>query len=539
MNNYLKQISVLALLCCSFLFISCETEETITTETVPTEQAQPALVTIDEVLSKINSSEIKNTIKNLTNPNLKSRLNDFENAEYFEKVGVKDKFHQYTLYLNGYTPDRPYFLYYIITVDIDLKEKSGFLKYIPDQPISVLDATKFSGKLKLLNNDMDFQAEIVFNQGQAVPMVIGTTICVENVIVNVHNCSNGGEHAPGESCAPGYVNDAYYSLVDIVETCWTEFDYTSPGTFIGGGGGSSMSNIDRFNNRLTAQQTAFLNANPTVKNIIYDFIEHTAILSSATLMVDLGMRDVSLLTPLLNHLKDKNFSQNSTRFVSWAVDYLIDNPNVTALQFDNWFMGEVEGVESTEPYVDGYWDNPNLIIPQQQLPTKAAFLAAYPQMPTSQLCSLIGGDVLTLYNAIIATGKPMNSCTVRLSRALNYSGINIPNIPGKTKLGGDGNYYFTFASDITAWMIFTFGISNSSGGLIPYNSNHMYLDDGGANGTNFVTQLENTTGIYAMQPISVEAFQASGHCDALVDGLCLTNFCFFGNAFAIHVWVLN
>ncbi|OIQ16611.1 MAG: hypothetical protein BM557_09880 [Flavobacterium sp. MedPE-SWcel] len=538
MKNYFKNIAFLALLCSLFLTISCDSEQPNETQDIHSHTSHPSLISIEEVLAKIKTPKIRNTINGFTNLNAraKSKLDEFETPEYFEKIGYKDKFHQYSLYLNGYSIEQPYFLYYIITIDTDLKEKSGFVKYTPNQQISMLDITKFSGKLELFNDDMEIQAHASLSSGQ----IVGTTTCIDSVIASVHNCTNGGEHAPGESCSPGYVNDAYFSFT-IVTDCWTEFDYSTPDNFIGGGGGGGgMSRVEIFESKLTPQQEIFLNTNIDAKNAIYKALEGWSYVNAALSLVDIGMHDINLLNLLINHLEEYNYSQKSTRFVNWAAGYLIDNPSITTDQFNNWFMGEVEGVESTEPYIDNYWDNPSLNFPQQDLPSKSEFLNAYPtSISAYNLCNEIGGQILTLYNAIIASGKNINTCAIRLSKALNYSGVTIPNIPGKTRLGSDGKYYFTFAADINAWMILTFGISESSGGLIPFNSSHMYLDDGGVNGVNFATQLNNVTGIYVMQPINSNYFGATGHCDVLLNGSCVANKCYYTHAIGVHVWVLE
>src|SRR5690606_39901474 len=98
----------------------------------------------------------------------------------------------------------------------------------------------------------------------------------------------------------------------------------------------------------------------------------------------------------------------------------------------------------------------------------------------------------------------MNTCAVRLSYALNKSGVKIPNIPGKTKRGniksdGTYDYYFTFAKDLTHWMQKTFGTTS--------NPNYMYRDldeyQGNENqyGEGFKKDILRKKGIYAMFPI--------------------------------------
>lgn len=43
-----------------------------------------------------------------------------------------------------------------------------------------------------------------------------------------------------------------------------------------------------------------------------------------------------------------------------------------------------------------------------------------------------------------------NACVLRVSIALNYSGVKIPNIPNHTFKGGDGKYYFLSAKKLNA-----------------------------------------------------------------------------------------
>lgn len=115
----------------------------------------------------------------------------------------------------------------------------------------------------------------------------------------------------------------------------------------------------------------------------------------------------------------------------------------------------------------------------------------------------IGGDVLDIYleykdkEGYVESME--NTCAIRLSRALNYSGFSIPGGIPDTAMGADGKYYFFNAekmmnylsqtkvwasphfakiSDIKNAVVFQTGFSNASGHLdVIYRrqaANHVY-----------------------------------------------------------------
>lgn len=140
-------------------------------------------------------------------------------------------------------------------------------------------------------------------------------------------------------------------------------------------------------------------------------------------------------------------------FLNWAFNYLIDNPTVTVEQFENWFMMKSEGRDFF--YDANYWENPNLTFQQQSLPTWAAFSSAYPNQTSQQLYGVVGGAVAQAQ--IDYPILTQNGCALKVSRALNYSGITIPNIPSTTGnpgtvQGADGKYYFLNAKALIIWM---------------------------------------------------------------------------------------
>jgi len=229
-------------------------------------------------------------------------------------------------------------------------------------------------------------------------------------------------------------------------------------------------------------------------------------------------------------------------FVGQILD---QNPNLTAQQFQNWFMGESEGQDGSFNQV--YWDNPNLTFPQQNLPSFNDFKIACPSRydNAETLCNNIGGNVLNMYNAVIANNKKLNTCAIRVSRALNYSGIVIPALPDNpngtknTVQGADGKNYIISAKVLNAWMKKTFGTN-------PSNYQHYTASQGGVKGANFPVLLSDKKGIYSM--VSLPAIQNSwgtGHADLLENGECLLKCHFYdeNNNFVpidyIDIWILD
>src|SRR5690606_40886249 len=94
----------------------------------------------------------------------------------------------------------------------------------------------------------------------------------------------------------------------------------------------------------------------------------------------------------------------------------------------------------------------------------AAFSAAYPNESSAQLYGVVGDEV-----AQAQIDHPLltqNGCALKVSRALNYSGVTIPFIPTTSTMpgtlqGADGKYYFLNAQALIIWMKKTFGTTNN------------------------------------------------------------------------------
>jgi hypothetical protein len=227
-------------------------------------------------------------------------------------------------------------------------------------------------------------------------------------------------------------------------------------------------------------------------------------------------------------------------FGSWAINYLIANSSVPFTTFQNHFMTPAEGQDGY--YDTNYWDNPSLAFPPQNLPSWNSFSSAYPKHSDAlyntpeKLYTSIGGEVATLYNNN-PTGY-QNTCALRISKALNYAGVNIPAGVGRYQ-GADGKYYFLSCVALLKWMKKTFGT--------PSGSNYLTGSQGGTNGENFPGLLANAKGIYIMIPnypggcANGTGFCASGHSDMIENGIC-DGGCYFdavGGVKEIFIWQLQ
>lgn len=220
-------------------------------------------------------------------------------------------------------------------------------------------------------------------------------------------------------------------------------------------------------------------------------------------------------------------------FGTWAIDYITQNPSIPFTVFKNQFMGIPEGQDGT--YDQNYWNDPTLTFPPQTLPTWASFNAAFPKHDDplldepEEMYTSVGGQLLTMY--LNDPDAFENTCALRVSKALNYSGVTIPAGTDRFR-GADGKYYFVSARALLIWMKKTFGT--------PTGSNHLTGAQGGANGQNFPTLLAGKKGIYMLVP-NYPAMFASGHADMIDNGVC-DGSCYFntvgGGISEIFIWEL-
>lgn len=170
-----------------------------------------------------------------------------------------------------------------------------------------------------------------------------------------------------------------------------------------------------------------------------------------------------------------------------------------------------------------WWDDNTTSYPPQLLPSWSNMESNYPkkadgtEMCGADVYNLVGGQVL----ANMPGGGNPNACALRVSRALNYSGVVIPEIPGHTFKGSDNKNYFLSAAKLYDFMIKTFTMPpNAAGSVEPFSG-----AQGGTDGSNFPSLLSGKQGIYLMQANYPGQFGATGHASIWNGSSCVHNNC--------------
>lgn len=246
----------------------------------------------------------------------------------------------------------------------------------------------------------------------------------------------------------------------------------------------------------------------------------------------------------MSYLTQNNHSDESEDFARWAIYYFITNPTTTMEQIQNWFMKPNEGKDG--PYDATFWENPNLTLSQQSLPSMQNFLYAFPKiqngnvisnMRSPQVYQLVGGSILQNHQSTnpIVRANYQNACSVRGSRALNYAGASIPvvlqNGVQKTEKGGDNENYILSAKAFNKYMNKTFGPPTY----------RLTFADIARDLDNIANFLQGKNGIYTIINRSPGLAGYSGHIDIIINGQCLggANANPKGGVEYIEIWELN
>lgn len=617
-----KLLKALILFTSIVSIISCEKNEI--EDSVNTKMSSEN-ISKNQVLNELNDNKIIEFVsdsKYFTNSNelLKNNQTTFSNSDspIFQKIVKPNEYITYSLKLNSYTSQKPYFKYFVINKEISGIEKAGFVKYIPSTPTYELDVDNFTGDIEIYNTDNELFAKTAFQNGQPVSYNSNksnnTTFGCYNVsYIVAHPCSHGGGHMPGESCGAGYTNDAYYEIRTTVVCINTIKSIVPPDTFGGGGGGGGGATVlnllnvpepyegePSFSNQsfmFYQQIYNFLQANTAYNNLVNhqyannclvsDWIVPTVVDYFRYNSFDEQQNQINVINAMnmftnflqfesnqynfeemlvnkfqtfqlllqnsqwfssqtnqtrqdiFNYLLQNHLNEQSREFILWSINYLSNNSSVAWHQFKNWFMGQNEGRDFE--YDEQYWENPNLTFPQQNLPTYNAFFNAYPKnqdgswmVGADNVYSYVGGQVQQA--RINYPNDTNNTCALKVSIALNGSGISIPYIPGQT-LQGSGQfanqYFFLNARALNIWMRKTFGTTS--------NPNYMTIPASQitANGENLPSLLANVKGIYSLV-CPLGSTWASGHADIIENTLCAANCHFYDAPIEyIDVWKLN
>lgn len=251
---------------------------------------------------------------------------------------------------------------------------------------------------------------------------------------------------------------------------------------------------------------------------------------------------ISLKLPnAVNYKKAQNGNIFNPQFLCDLIKNWIKKGYFIGSAFDSFSNESSPSISDSDPEAT-WWNDPTVYFSPQPKPTYANLYVNYPKnqygddMEAVDVFALVGGEPLSIYNS--NPGANGNACALRVSRALLYSGITIPNIPNQTFKGADNKYYFLSAARLYNFMNQTFGTTGPN--VITLNQSQ-----GGPDGVNFNSFLDGNNGIYIMKPVSRDintGFGASGHATLYSGGGCMGNHCYFdalGGVQVIRLWKFN
>lgn len=213
---------------------------------------------------------------------------------------------------------------------------------------------------------------------------------------------------------------------------------------------------------------------------------------------------------------------------------------------EDWFLNTVD---FTEPNLDINPINITYDVPltQQNLPSFNDFVnnfpkngtsGSYTQMDTSDVYEYVGGTLWTSHQNNPSAYS--NACSIRGSRGLLYSGIDIPvlNYPGvgqRTQKGGDDNNYILDAVSFDKFMRDKFGAATYE--LTGADANNPVQVAELLSGKNGIYVIINSDG----RPRNLGGAGYSGHVDAIINGDCISSAYTTpqGGVKSIRIWELN
>ena len=303
MKNIFQNILKTTIICLLLVLSSCE-KDLYDEAIIQQSRATSEKISINQVLSEINSPLIKEYINNELRQELNfSQSKSSEDYFTFMKIIKQDSYTTYSLLLNVYTAEKPYFKFFIITKE-GITEKAGYFKYTPDNNEPIFNAEDLNGKVQVLDVENNVKGETIFISSQPQSPPIGTDMidCVDTYDVITHNCTNGDNHPPGVPCNNGNVNDGYYEVV-VITTCTSTSDYyhiAPPIDFMGAstivGGGDMLSinlNVLQYIFSLNDEQYSILQQCPS----------------------------------LVTYLENNDSSPESNNLVTWAINSILFNIN--------------------------------------------------------------------------------------------------------------------------------------------------------------------------------------------------------------------
>lgn len=275
MKQKVRMIIRVMVICFFTFFLSCQNDE-LDVKVNPG-VVSSTYVSVDELLSLIHDPIIRNSLSRtfITKTKQGEEYKAFE--MYFEKVAMTD-YDSYSLLISDYSSARPYYLFFIVTIDNKNVEKAAYVKYIPiTKSRTGFSIDKFTGDMEVSDLENNIIAVGQFNQGISIGVVV-TPQCKTTTFVSEVTCSHGGGHGVGESCNSPFVNDAYFQI-SVITNCIGSYTITFILGGSGNGNGSGSGGISynqAFLNSLTSTQKMIMDKYPEVANAIFKHIEYYA-----------------------------------------------------------------------------------------------------------------------------------------------------------------------------------------------------------------------------------------------------------------------
>ena len=286
------------------------------------------LISINTVKKEIkNFSKIQNKFISSTAAKT-STIIDSDNVLYRKWENTTTGTKTYTLPINTYSAQMPYYMIQQILVSSNGAETTRYLKIIPTTPpaYKTQDVLKnLTGSVEIYNENLSFVFATDYingvatkNNEQMANKSAGE--CTTSFTITEVTCSNGGGHGVGASCDTGLTNDAHY-VVNIDISCPNEFGPATIGNPESSGSGS-LGGGYVFDEQLNALLT-----NPTF--LYGDYLTlpgHELLLQIVRQWIPANVTDINGDLSELN-TRLQHFSNNDQMFNDLAT-YNQNTPNV-------------------------------------------------------------------------------------------------------------------------------------------------------------------------------------------------------------------
>ena len=529
MKQVVKKFKQLSLLFTVLLLTNCQVDDIIVNEKPVEKSIQKgnaikyvSLSLIPEIKDQLEGIKRIKKEKSFQNKSISDfEINEKKIVELIQENGDRN----YSFIIEkAYLDNEPY-----IVENLNIMVKNGeyqsfITKWIPADGKEFYNIKKFIGEVQYLDLNgkiiHSFNYPVVNKASKSLLQYAFTIGCYGYVIASFDNeswfvysseniCGGGGGTTVGGTTGGG-------TTTDSTTGSWGLPSGSGGGGYSGGGTTSIVPNIPTQDEVEIKKYNTFLSSLTTSQ---YNYLAQHQIFNDV----------------FFQYLLNNFFSITSKNFEIWSINYMLNHLDIDFPTFQNQFMGVSEGQDDS--YDSTFWENPNLTFPQQSLPSYINFVNAFPRNTDGTLMSgadniynYVGGYVLQK-RLSLPLRETNNTCALKVSRALNYSGIIIPNIPGQTIKGSDQKNYFLNSKKLNIWMRKTFGV--------PTGSNHITGSQAGVHGVNLPSLLNGKKGIYSL--VSSDITWAYGHADFLIsNSTCGVN-CHFYDAPIdyIDIWILN